>query len=173
MPHVRVNSAGIVPFVSAAVLAVAASVSGTGCSALRVGADCTAAKVSVATASASDPYGHLVLTANVTTQDGKPVAGAPVNFWVNETGANVPKDFGESIGTQKTDAIGVARLDRQQGFFGLLLPGRTVTGYYAQFIGGTKAGGVTYCGVTTSPTPVKCGGSDACGPIPPLNQVTG
>lgn len=162
----------IAPAVLAAAALAAVGVTGTGCGALH--ADCTAANVTVTPASAARPYGHLVLTAKVTTDGDEPVIGAPVNFWVDETGANLPMGFGEAIGTQNTDTAGVARIDRQQGFFGLLLPGRTVTGYYAQFIGGTKVADVTYCGVTTPPAAVKCGGSnpDTCGPIPPLSQGT-
>lgn len=153
-------------FLAGAVLA-ATSVSAGGCAGLHV--VCTAAQVSVASVSASWPYGHFALTAKVTAGSA-PVADAPVNFWVDVTGSGLPKGFTEAIGTVKTDATGLAKLDEPEGFFGDVLPGYTVTGYFVQFIGGTKVAGVSYCGVTTSSAAVKCGGSETCGPIPPMSE---
>jgi len=137
-----------------------------------VHADCTSVAVRTAPVRTAAPYAQLVITASVTT-GGRPLAGVPVNFWVKETGSGLPQDFGETIGTERTDATGVARIDRPQGFYGLLLPGRTVTGYYAEFVEGTKVGTVKYCGVLTPVQPLGCGSAADCGPMPSLFQESG
>ncbi len=155
---------------AAALAALLAGVAGggvTGCSLVHV--DCTTADVAVTPVHARGPYARVVITATVTS-GGKPLVGAPVNLWVHESGPHLPANFSESIGTVRTGINGVARLDREKGFFGLLLPGRTVTGYYADFVGGTKVGGVSYCGAKTPAQPVRCGAVDTCGPIPPISQ---
>ena len=136
-----------------------------------VHADCTSVAVTGGPVHAAAPYGELLIAVSVTA-DGKPVAGVPVNFWVKDSGPDVPADFAESIGTEKTDAAGVARVDRDRGFFGLLLPGRTVTGYYAQVVPGTKIAGVKYCARQTPVQPLSCGTGTACGPMPLLSEGT-
>lgn len=141
----------------------------SGCSLAHGG--CTTTDVAVTPVLAQAPSAHFVMTATVTS-GGRPLAGAPVNLWVEETGPHMPSNFTESIGTVHTSADGVARLDRTKGFAGLLLPGRTVTGYYADFVSGTHVGGVPYCGSQTAVQQVRCGAVDTCGPIPPLDQGT-
>lgn len=137
-----------------------------------VHSDCTSVAISAGPVHAEAPYGNLTIPVSVTA-GGKPVAGVPVNFWVKETGGDVPADYSESIGSEKTDAAGTARIARSQGFFGLLLPGRTVTGYYAAVAPGTKVAGVTYCAHQTPVQPLSCGTGSACGPMPPLSQGQG
>jgi hypothetical protein len=94
------------------------------------------------------------------------MAAIPVKFWVMETGAGLPTGYGEYLGTQKADVNGVARLDRAQGFYGAVLPGKTVTGYYAYIVDTTRVNGALYCGARSAVEPVRCGASDKCGPMP-------
>lgn len=160
----------------AAVVAAAVAVGGlcggaSGCGIVHV--DCTGVALSAAPVHTAAPYGRLTIPVGVTS-GGKPVAGVPVNLWVLESGPNLPAGYSEASGTETTDAAGVARWDRAQGWFGDVLPGDTVTGYYAEFVGGTKKGKTSYCGKKTPVQSFSCGDSAAsCGPMPPLQQGIG
>lgn len=148
-------------------------VSGSGegasaCGILKV--DCTGVAVSIAPVHTSAPYGPLSIPVTVTS-GGKPVAGVRVNLWVKSAGPNLPPGFSDYQGTEKTDASGVAHWDRPKGWFGAELPGVTVTGYYAEFVAGTKLGKTKFCGKTTPVQPFSCGQSTtSCGPMPPLRD---
>lgn len=134
--------------------------------------DCTSVAMAAGPVHGAAPYGKLVIPVTVTA-GGEPVAGMKVNFWVQETGPGVPTGFSESIGTEKTDATGTARVDRDKGFYVVVLAGRTVTGYYAQVVPGTTVGGTKYCAHQTPVQPLSCGTGSACGPLPPLSEGLG
>jgi hypothetical protein len=129
--------------------------------------NCTSVAMGAGPVHGAAPYGKLEIPVTVTA-GGRPVAEMKVNFWVRESGSNIPVDFSEAIGTQKTDASGTARVARDKGFFGLILPGRTVTGYWAQVVPGMTVAGVNYCAHQTQVQPLSCGIGNACGPMPPL-----
>jgi hypothetical protein len=162
--------AGLVGGTALTTLAAIVIAGVSGCGTLH--ADCTKVSVTASAVQAQGPYAELALSATVSS-GGRPLAVVPVKFWVLETGAGLPTGYGEYLGTQKADVDGVARLDRAQGFYGAVLPGKTVTGYYAYIVDTTRVNGALYCGARSAVEPVRCGTSDTCGPMPSSGSVTG
>jgi hypothetical protein len=124
---------------TALALTAVAMVAAAGCSWIR---GCAETRLQVEPLQGSDRSAPVTLTARLTA-DGKPVAGARIHFHAL-TGAPGEK-LGEHIGDGGTDADGVARLVRRDGLDGLLLPGKRVVGYSAQFATIGKVGGRDYC----------------------------
>jgi hypothetical protein len=138
---------------------------------------CVPATMTVAPASAPQPYGHLVLTATLKSADGKPLAGMPLDFSFTVIGPEIPKNdnFTATAGKATTDSTGVARVDLAQGIFGSVLPGDTVTGYTVGYSGIKDPNRIAVCGdiAIAKSAPVRCEGSAVCGPAPPLQQGIG
>jgi hypothetical protein len=125
---------------TALALTAVVMVTATGCSWIR---RCAETRLQVEPLHVADRSAPVTFTARLTA-DGKPVAGARIHFSAR-IGAPGEK-LGEHIGDGGTDADGVARLVRRDGVDGLLLPGKRVVGYSAQFATIGEVGGrEDYC----------------------------
>ncbi|MGP3957869.1 hypothetical protein ACTWPT_17845 [Nonomuraea sp. 3N208] len=111
-----------------------------GCSWIR---GCAETRLQVEPLHVTDTSAPVTLTARLTTDDGRPVARARIHFFARIGAPG--EQLGEQIGDGITDADGVASLVRRDGVAGLVLPGKRVVGYSAQFATIGEVGGKDYC----------------------------
>jgi hypothetical protein len=116
-----------------------------------------------------DPEGPVTFSARLVDDDGEPISGRTVKFFVM-TGEG--ESDGVQAGRAETDDDGWARLDLD-GIYGSTHTGDTVSRYTVDFWPIGEVDGKTYCRATGE-APITCrtaGGEATCPPTPsPFDQ---
>ncbi|MGH9184494.1 MAG: hypothetical protein ACRD0U_01545 [Acidimicrobiales bacterium] len=128
----------------------AALVAGAGGCGLESGSDsCTDVTLEAEPVTVNDPFEPLALTARMTA-NGKPLAGAELNFFIEPETPSGEKGVGGGTGRATTDAEGVARFVREGGIDGLVFGEDRLTEYVVQFSSPSRIGGTQYCQAETT-----------------------
>lgn len=125
---------------------------------------CTEARIEAEPVSVEDPGQPVTFSARLVDDDGDPIVGRTVKFFVMTEGGEAQ---GVEAGRAETGADGWARLD-QDGIYGPSLTGETVPAFKADFrpVGAADDDGETYCRATGEAA-ITCSSADGEATCPP------